>query len=150
MCMGEISFEQTNHSKTSISYSIKLSGEYIGTCEGYLNNNVLVLVIHIYRDYQGKGYGYIALKTIIEHFGEDNIHCISASWNQDEEFSYCENGMSANLLVFQQMRAENQNDTDCIYATPTGKWMKKLGYNKFTITQESQDSVNVDFYMDTK
>ena len=52
--------------------------------------------------------------------------------------------MSTNLLLFRE-NLDKMNENDNVFSTPTGKWAKKMGFNKYRIITNSDDKVIIDF-----
>ena len=132
----------------SRAYLIMDDDEWIGSVEGYLNQEgVLVSVVKLFSSlYRGKGIGFEAFRKVVD---ELNVVCpvqkIVGSWHQDEEFQYFEDGKSTNLKLFQEGIRNGLDENESAFQTPTGKWARKLGFTKCKVVSKSNDSVTVYF-----
>jgi len=143
----KIKFEEIFSNENSVSFKILSDDTCIGSIEGYIGNNTLTSVIHIDKAYQKQGIGFIAFEKIYNTLNQNNnIQQIAGSWCKDEEFSYCDDGMSSNLKIFLENSNLGLSDTQSAFNTPTGKWAKKLGFNKCRIDRKTNDSVHVSFF----
>lgn len=144
----KISYYETDRTESSISYLILDSdNQQIGSLEGYVVKGVLITVIKINLEYQGKGLGSQAFNKIYNELSSKNqISEIAGSWHKDEEFSYCENNMSTNLRLFHTNLKNGLTEEDSALDTPTGKWAKGIGYDKCKIKKITPDEVSVIFY----
>lgn len=144
----KINYFQIDQTKSSASYLIlDCNDQQIGSTEGYVVNEQLITVIKINPEYQGLGLGYQAFSKIYNKLSLKNkISEIVGSWHKDEEFSYCENGMSTNLNLFHANRNAGLTEEESALRTPTGKWAQKIGYDKCEIKRMTSDDVYVTFY----
>ena len=70
---------------------------------------------------------------------------IVGSWHKDEEFSYCQDGMSTNLRIFKENISNGMSESQSAFNTPTGKWVQKLGFTKCTVISNTNTDVKVVF-----
>jgi hypothetical protein len=131
------------------SYHITNSNnDDIGTVEGSGNiYGEFISVVKIYHpDFKNKGLGFDAFKKV---FDEINSQCpisvIKGSWHKGGEFKDFENGMSTNLKVFLEC-LKTQSPNESAFKTPTGKWVRQLGFSQCTIVSHTDDNVLVNFY----
>lgn len=119
----------------------------IGTAEGYLGaNNELVTVIKVSEEFMCKGYGYRLFTEVFQYIADrDVIHSVIGSWSKHAEFSYCENGQSTNLSVFQQLKEKGFTDAEAAFCTPTGKWAKRIGFDNVTFHMIKDHEIKVEF-----
>ena len=135
------------------SYSFILfndKNEEIGNFYGKIGRNrELITAIHIDNNYQGKGLGLRYFLKLYNYLNECKpIKSIVGSWHQDEEFRYCEDGMSTNLRLFLDCTRHEKNKVKCAFSTPTGKWAKRLRYNMCKFLNISEQNVEVVFQKD--
>lgn len=144
----DVKYGEASRSENSLSYYIlNEDTKQIGTVEGYATNDGLIAVLHIDNEYQGKGIGYAAFKKVYDELCEQTtITRIIGSWHKDDEFSYCEDGMSTNLRLYQENSEKGLSKEESAFGTPTGKWAKKLGFNKCQIESCTDEDVKVVFY----
>tara|TARA_B100002049_G_scaffold140559_1_gene104242 strand:- start:2357 stop:2800 length:444 start_codon:yes stop_codon:yes gene_type:complete len=141
-------FNHNPESKGSKSYTIlNEQDEQIGSVEGYINKyGELTSVIRINPEYQQQGLGFQSFLKVFNELNEEvEIKKIIGSWNKDEEFADCENGMSTNLKIFLDCINED-NPENCALKTATGKWAVKLGFNNCNILRKSTQSATIEFY----
>lgn len=121
--------------------------EQIGSVEGYINKyGELTSVVRINPEYQKQGLGFKSFSKVFDELNKEvEIKKIIGSWNQDEEFADCENGMSTNLKIFLNCIKENDPEK-CAFKTATGKWVKKLGFNNCNVRSKSAHSATIEFY----
>ncbi|WP_324756387.1 hypothetical protein [Sphingobacterium thalpophilum] len=113
--------------------------------EGDLANGELGFVIKILElEYLNQGLGFQVFNLIVDHFGLVNINTICGSWHADDEFAHFENGMSTNLLIYKRS-LENFSREEAAFLTPTGKWVKRLGFNHVSFIEDNASSVVVKF-----
>jgi hypothetical protein len=137
---------KSSNSPNSLNYVLLKDENEIGSAEGYIDNGVLISVINIFPDYQEKGVGFEVFKKILNELNEvEKIQKIRGVWCVSDEYSDCKNGMSTNLYEFLKNR-ESNSDIESAFLTPTGKWVKKLGYNNVEIISVSQTETIVDFF----
>ncbi|MFC4738580.1 hypothetical protein ACFO3U_01080 [Flavobacterium ponti] len=116
---------------------------YITANVGY--ENILIATVNIFPEFQGKGKGFNAFEKIYNELSQIvQIETIRGVWCVSEEYNHCENGMSTNLNEFQKHR-QTKSDEESAFLTPTGKWVRKLGFNKIKIKSISLEEVIVDF-----
>lgn len=145
----DIKFQEIRSHGKSVSFLLLNSktNQQIGSAEGYLSDRGdLVSVIKINREFQGQGLGFHVFKHVFSQLGSDGqIKRIVGSWHKDEEFSYCEGGMSTNLGIFNESLDEGDTPINSAMKTPTGKWAAALGYVKCTIDSYSKAEVKAYF-----
>jgi len=119
----------------------------IGSAEGYIGNNQqLITVIKVYDGFQKSGVGFELFYRVFEYFSQiQPILTIVGTWSNDSEFSYCEGGESTNLKVFKTLTSDHFTKEEAALNTPTGKWAKKLGYDKVKVLIIREDQVTVEF-----
>lgn len=141
----ELKYTELTNNASSLAYSIlNNKGVEMGRVEGYVAKEALITVLHINEEYQNKGIGFMAFKKVYDELGKKNtISQIIGSWHSDEEFSYCEDGMSTNLKIFLHNINKGLSDTQSALNTPTGKWAQRLGFNKCDILRNTSGSVEV-------
>ena len=147
----DLIFYNLANTKNHISYSILNVDEIeIGSVEGWVNDEGgLTSVVMVNQDYQGNKIGFDSFIKVFEELNSKiTIKYFRASWNSGDEYSCFENGISTNLLIFQKCM-ESKNKNSCVFETPTGKWMKKIGFNNFEINFSSRDQVEVTFFPDS-
>ncbi len=131
-----------------VSYAIlSREDDEIGLVEGWLNDEGgLTSVVMVNSEYQGMKIGYKSFIKVFEELNENiRIKYFKASWNSGDEYSDFEDGMSTNLRIFQNCK-KNNDCNFCVFKTPTGKWMKKIGFNNFKINLITNEQVEVIFY----
>ncbi|WP_276168244.1 hypothetical protein [Zobellia alginiliquefaciens] len=141
-------FDDNPETKDSKSYTILNENvEPIGSVEGNINKyGVLTSVVRINLEYQQKGLGFKSFSKVFDELNKEvEIKKIIGSWNKDEEFADCENGMSTNLKIFLDC-ISNEKPEYCAFKTATGKWAKKLGFNNCNIVRKSTESATIEFY----
>lgn len=145
----ELVFKQhnTENDLSRVYHITNEMGIEVGIIEGYAQHNgTLNVIIKIHQDFQKMGFGFIAFKKIYDELNSVTpIDVICASWNKDDEFSYCQDGMSTNLKIFHDSREIGNTLEESAFLTPTGKWVKKLGFTICRIGLNSYDEVQVDF-----
>lgn len=119
----------------------------IGTAEGYLGaNHELVTVIKVSEEFMSMGYGYQLFSEVFQYIAaRDIIKSVIGSWSKHAEFSYCENGQSTNLSVFQQLKEKGLADVEAAFCTPTGKWVKRMGFNNVAFHIINDHEITVEF-----
>ena len=144
----EINYHEINQTKSSISYLILDSNnQQIGSAEGHVGHEELITVIKINPEHQKKGIGFKAFNKIYTELClKTQISIIAGSWHKDEEFLYCENGMSTNLSLFHDNLKAGLSKEESAFNTPTGKWAQRIGYNKCEIKGMTSNDVYVTFY----
>ena len=143
----EILYYPNNKTDKSINYTIlNLKNEEIGSVEGYLNDvGSFFSVVKIKEEYQRLGLGFTAFEKVFNEINSKyEILKITGSWHKDDEFSYCDSGMSTNLKIFLEC-CLGKNERDCCFETPTGKWARKLNFNNLEIVRKSKNEVLVEF-----
>lgn len=143
----EIEYSLVTDDKLSKSY-ILLNGENpIGSVEGYLNEyGVLTTVIKVDPEYHNQGIGFNAFVRIFDELNKKlPITKIMGSWHGDDEFAYCENGMSTNLRLFLNCVRNGNDATECALATPTGIWASRLGFKKCKVVSYGPSEAKVEF-----
>lgn len=137
-----------NEKKDFLSYQITNDeNEDIGTIEGAGNiYGEFVSVIKIYNPkFQNKGLGFQCFKKAFDEIDANYpISLIKGSWHKGGEFQDFEDGMSTNLKTYLE-NLKTKNQIDSAFSTPTGKWVKKLGFNHCSIVRSSTDEVLVEF-----
>ena len=142
-----ILFTEISSGKSNISYILSTDDKKeIGTAEGYIAKEDLIFVIHINEKYQNKGIGDKAVRKVYDELKKQNkISNIVGSWHKDEEFSYCQDGMSTNLRIFKENISNGMSESQSAFNTPTGKWVQKLGFTKCTVISNTNTDVKVVF-----
>lgn len=145
MNLTDFCLADSSLSKSSILETyLDSQGQITISLEGYLTTGSLVFVVKVLdRGLHGQGLGYQAFQKIINHFGIGNITSIAGSWHEEDEFSSFEDGMSTNLLIFRRELGEGNSPGEAAFLTPTGKWVRRLGFNNVKIITCSQHSVRV-------
>lgn len=139
-------FERIASIENHISYRLLLDDVEVGTIEGYNIRGIMHSVVKINSTHEGQGLGYEAFYHVFEELNnQSRIIGIAGSWNRDDEFSYCEDGMSSNLRIFRENLDKGLSRDDSAKSTPTGRWAHKLGFTTVTFHQESENCVNVTF-----
>lgn len=128
------------------NYSIFENDNEVGYITGDVGNeNVLIFTVNIFPEFQGKGKGFEAFEKVYNEINQvEQINTIRSVWCVSEEYNHCENGMSTNLNEFQKQRQTKSNE-ESAFLTPTGKWVKRLGFNNVNIINVSNQEVIVDF-----
>lgn len=128
------------------NYSIFENNNEVGYVTGDVGvENVLIATVNIFPKFQGEGKGFEAFEKVFNEINQvEQINTIRGVWCISEEYNHCENGMSTNLNEFQKHR-QTKSDEESAFLTPTGKWVKKLGFNKLNIISISNQEVIVDF-----
>jgi hypothetical protein len=129
------------------NYDIIENGQQIGTIEAGNTKGIFISSIDVFANFQNQGYGFEAFKKIFNEMNAvETIHTIRASWHESPLFSHVTNGMSTNLTIYLQS-LQTKNKIDSAFSTPTGKWVKKLGFRNCQILSHSLDNkhVEVDF-----
>ncbi|MEI6554259.1 MAG: hypothetical protein WCL70_01580 [Paludibacter sp.] len=136
--------------RNSYSFLLFDKKKQVGSFEGKIGSNrELITAIHIDENYQGKGIGLKYFLKLYNYLNECKpIKSIVGSWHQDEEFGYCKGGMSTNLKLFLDCCLHERNNVKCAFSTPTGKWAKKLLYNKCKFLRITKQNVQVVFQKD--
>ena len=94
----------------------------------------------------GQGIGHKAFRKVYDELKKQNkISNIVGSWHKDEEFSYCQDGMSTNLRIFKENISNGMSESQSAFNTPTGKWVQKLGFTKCTVISNTNTDVKVVF-----
>ena len=142
-----ILFTEISSGKSNISYILSTDDKKeIGTAEGYIAKEDLIFVIHINEKYQNKGIGHKVFRKVYDELKKQNkISNIVGSWHKDEEFSYCQDGMSTNLRIFKENISNGMSESQSAFNTPTGKWVQKLGFTKCTVISNTNTDVKVVF-----
>jgi hypothetical protein len=133
---GLVSYHITNEKKDDI-----------GTVEGAGNENgIFMSIVKIYNpNFQKNGLGFKSFKKVYDEINQTYpISIIKASWHKGGEFKDFKNGMSTNLLLFRK-NSNKMNEEDNVFSTPTGKWAKKIGFNKYKIITDSDEEVVINF-----
>jgi hypothetical protein len=146
--MGII-FDKTYSIKDEyVSYQITNEAkEDIGTAEGSGNKNgVFVSIVKIYNPkFQKAGLGFISFKKVFDEINANHpISIIKASWHKGGEFKDFEKGMSTNLLIFKN-NLNIMSEKESVFSTPTGKWVRKIGFSKYGIVTNSDEEVVINF-----
>lgn len=137
----------TNDINTSKrSYVLLKDNKEIGSVEGYLlSESTFSAVVNIFPAFQDNGYGFEVFKTVFEELNTNNkVNTIRGMWCSSKEYNHSENGISTNLNEFLKKR-QTHSDIESVFMTPTGKWVKKLGFNNANIIKNSEEEVIVDF-----
>ena len=142
-----ILFTEISSGKSNISYILSTDDKKeIGTAEGYIAKEDLIFVIHINEKYQNKGNGHKAFRKVYYELIKQNKNSNNVgSWHKDEEFSYCQDGMSTNLRIFKENISNGMSESQSAFNTPTGKWVQKLGFTKCTVISNTNTDVKVVF-----
>ncbi len=129
------------------NYSIFENNNEVGYVTGEVGiENVLIATVNIFPEFQGRGIGFDAFEKIYYEINQvEQIKIIRGVWCVSEEYNHCENGMSSNLNEFQKHR-QTKSDEESAFSTPTGKWVKKIGFNRINIISISNQEVIVDFF----
>jgi hypothetical protein len=137
-----------NIKKDYLSYQITNDeNEDIGTIEGSGNKyGEFLSVIKVYNPkFQKKGLGFQFFKKAFDEIDANYpISLIKGSWHKGGEFQDFEDGMSTNLKIYLE-NLKTMSQIDSAFSTPTGKWVKKLGFNQCNIITNSTDEVVVEF-----
>ncbi|MNK86851.1 hypothetical protein D3C87_1067730 [compost metagenome] len=143
-------YTQTALSKNNdyVSYDITNESDVqIGTAEGSGNKyGEFVSIIKIFNpEFYNKGLGFQFFKKVFDFINIYHpISLIKGSWHEGEEFKDFKNGMSSNLLIFRE-NLERMSPIESAILTPTGKWAKKIGFNKCDIINNRETEVIVYF-----
>ncbi|GAA3971415.1 hypothetical protein GCM10022246_24860 [Pedobacter ginsengiterrae] len=143
-----LEYTTKEHEKVAFyAYTNPDRSELIGMAEGYLGiRNDLVTVIKIIPEFQNKGFGFKLFTEVFQHLSAPGpISTVVGSWEKGNEFSYCEDGQSTNLSVFQQLRDSGFTDKEAAFGTPTGKWAHRMGYNLVDFKVIGRDYVHLEF-----
>jgi hypothetical protein len=122
--------------------------EPIGSVEGSVNNyGELVTVVKLHtKEYQKKGIGFYSFKRVFDELNNVvEIKILKGSWCKDGEFQHYEDGMSTNLKIFFSKRALGLTIEESAFETPTGKWAKKIGFEKCDLKKCTEEEVWIDF-----
>lgn len=145
----DIIFDKTDSIKDEyVFYQITNEAkEDIGTVEGFGNKNgVFVSIVKIYNlKFQKVGLGFISFKKVFDEIHSNHpISIIKASWHKGGEFQDFENGMSTNLLIFQNI-LNKMSEKESVFSTPTGKWVRRIGFNQYGIIINTKEEVVINF-----
>lgn len=144
--MINIRYELTQNLKVRRAYQIFDGDNFVGSVEGAGNSQgEFISVVMLDPKYHGKGIGFEAFNKMFNEINDNYpISKIIGSWHKNDEYKDFEDGMSTNLRMFFQ-NTGNQSDIDSAAKTPTGKWAKKMGFEKCKIISKSNDDVIVHF-----
>lgn len=144
--MINIRYELIQNLKASRSYQIFDGGHYVGSVKGAGNSfGEFISIVMLDPKYHGKGIGFAAFNKMFNEINDNYpITKIIGSWHKSDEYKDFEDGMSTNLRFFFQ-NTGGQSDIDRASKTPTGKWAKKMGFDKCEIVSKSNDDVIVHF-----
>lgn len=121
--------------------------EFIGTYEMYVNGETFISAINIFTDYQKLGIGFHAFKFCYDTLSETNdLKYFIASWSKDKEYSHLTNGSSVNLTRYFELIEDGIDKEIALWQTPTGKWLKKLGFDKASISESNREFVKATFF----
>jgi len=143
----DIQFTNKTTSVSGIKYDIIDNTQHIGTVEVGIDKGVFLCSIDILANLQGQGYGFKAFEKIFNQINStQTIHTIRGSWHESPLYSHVPSGMSTNLSIYLQS-LQTKSKIDSAFSTPTGKWVKKLGFHNCKILPHSQNNkhVEVDF-----
>lgn len=133
---------------TYVSYQITNEAEEdIGTAEGSGNKNgEFVSIIKIYNPkFQRAGLGFHSFKKVFDEINSNYpVSLIKASWHKGGEFKDFEEGMSTNLLIFQR-NLKTMSEEESVFSTPTGKWVKNIGYKNYNLLKNTDEEVILNF-----
>ncbi len=126
--------------------------EFVGEIEMNWNNyGGLVPVVKIIPEYRRKGIGFRMFKEAWDIINNITpINTIHASWNDDEEFRNFGDGNSTNFEVYKNLVQKGVSTDESVFATPTGRWAKRLELSNYRIIADTANRVDVDFYKDEK
>jgi hypothetical protein len=118
----------------------------IGSYEMFAKDDRFLAAINVYPDYQGLGIGFYAFKHCYDELSKaNNLKVFNASWSKHSEYSHLPNSSSINLTVFLNEIDSGVDKETALWKTPTGKWMKKLGFIYGQICDMNKEQVNVVF-----
>lgn len=146
MAIEYYNFDGLSNSRKK-NYILLENGVQIGSVEGGLYpDNMFITAINIFPDFQGKGIGYEVFEKVFNEINNfEKIEIIRGAWNKSEEYNHCDNGMSTNLNEFQKLR-QTKSDEESVFLTPTGKWVRRLGFSNAKIIRISNNEVIVDYF----
>lgn len=145
----DISGREINRPDNEISLQLLFNDEVASDVYGIVNDvGYLVSVIKIYKEeLRNKGIGFKIFKYLFLTLGGyPKIKVICGSWHAGGEFQDYEDGRSTNLKSFKDSIENGNDEVISAFSTPTGKWARKLGFNKCNIISNSIESVEVEFY----
>lgn len=146
--MQNIILNHTVFAKNQIHGHVTIKGvnEVIGTYEFYTKKDNLLASINIYSDFRKKGIGFFIFHSCFKVLNnENNLQHFIASWSQDNEYLHLPNQQSTNLTVFLNSLEKGLTEDLALWSTPTGKWLKKIGFTKAQVLQISPESVDALF-----
>lgn len=147
--MRKYSFSHTAYSTQQLTGQIinTDSAEVIGTYEMYVKDDTFIAAINIFPDYQKSGIGFDTFKYCFDILNETNdLKIFLASWNLDNEYSHLPNGSSVNLTKYFEAIDNGADNETALWQTPTGKWLKEIGFNKVNLTKSSREAVKATFF----
>ena len=102
-----------------LQFNLKNGDEYIYLGEASMNNSVLELDFSIPYDLKGKGIGTQMFQNALETFGSE-VKKIRGLWTSGD-----------NLAAYNNAIRAGKSTEEAIFSTPSGKWAKANGYDKF-------------------
>lgn len=146
--MQNLTLSHTTYSDQQICGDILMtnSHEHIGTYEFYVKEESFVAAINIFLEFQNKGVGFFVFKSCFEMLNKTNcLKYFIASWSFDKEYSHLPYQQSINLTAFQNSISSGMDENKALWETPTGKWLKKIGFTSATVTRRDNENVKAIF-----
>jgi hypothetical protein len=124
--------------------------EPIGSYEGNVGiRDELISIIKVNEQYRELGIGFKAFDRVFKALSQHTkILTIVGAWYKDEEFSYLPEGKSTNLLAYQNQINEGEHPQIAAFNTPTGRWARRLGFDKAYVVSANEKNVQVAFVKD--
>lgn len=146
--MQNVTLLHSNFSETQLSGEIFLlnSHEQVGTYEFYVKDESFVAAINIFPEFQNKGIGFYVFKSCFEELNKSNtLNYFIASWSFDKEYSHLPHQQSVNLTAFQNSINTGMDEDKALWETPSGKWLKRIGFTTASLTQRDNEGVKAVF-----
>ncbi len=110
------------------------------------NGDSFIASINIFSKYQRRGIGYEIFRRGYCHFNSQTpIVRFVANWSVSDEYMHLPNSCSTNLSVFRAQRANGIDVIQSLWTTPTGKWLRRLGFLGAKIVKETNFDVQAEF-----
>ena len=146
--MQNLTLSHSTSSDTQISGEIFLtnSQEIVGTYEFYVKDESFIAAINIFPEFQKKGIGFFVFKSCFDELNKCNsLKYFTASWSVGKEYYHLPNQQSINLTEFLNHVNKGTEESKALWKTPSGKWLKKIGFTKATVTQRDSENIRAIF-----
>jgi RHS repeat-associated protein len=132
----EVEFKPTSSGSGFVNFDVEFHGRHLGN--GAFEDGTLFFDLDIPVELQGAGLGEFVCNTAVDKFG---VNKLMGLWVESPRYP---GGKSVNLTKYQAARAQGSSPQNAAFATNTGQWMKKLGFDHVIVT-ESPTSVEAEF-----